>query len=97
MKLPVDVSKEVLAQGKAPDCSKGLLPPYPDGTKVEFHFKTCTADDEETIDDTRKTGRPMSLIIGKQFKLEIWEMMLNTMIPGQVAKFIVPKQVCKYL
>jgi len=35
----------------------------------------------------------MELIVGKGFKLEIWELALNTMKEGEVSKFIVPQEV----
>ena len=45
------------------------------------------------IDNTKKMEKPMELLLGKQFKLEIWEAMLKTMAVGEVAKFTVPKLV----
>ncbi|OXA63900.1 AH receptor-interacting protein [Folsomia candida] len=95
MKLPADVAKTILAEGRLGP--KDLLPPYPDGTKVDFNFKTCIVTDEgvdvegPALDDTRCMAQPMTLIIGKQFKMPVWELMVHTMIPGQVARFVVPK------
>lgn len=35
----------------------------------------------------------MEIIIGKKFKVEIWELALNTMRLHEVARFIVPRSV----
>ncbi|XP_008548816.1 AH receptor-interacting protein [Microplitis demolitor] len=62
------------------------------GTKVTFHFKTTKCDDNETvIDDSRLLGRPMELVLGKKFKLEIWETIVQKMALNEVSKFIVDK------
>ncbi len=45
------------------------------------------------LDDSRELGKPMSLVLGKQFKLPVWETMVNTMVIGQMARFRVPKKV----
>lgn len=37
----------------------------------------------------------MELIIGKQFKLEVWEAILKQMSLNEVAKFRVHKSVCR--
>lgn len=69
--------------------------------QLTFHFKTVAMEGEkegETIDDSRRMhADPMCIVIGKQFKLEIWEKMLQNMTQGQVAEFIVPKQVSSSL
>lgn len=39
------------------------------------------------IDDSREAGIPMEIIVGKMFKLEIWEMLLSSMRIGEVAEF----------
>lgn len=35
----------------------------------------------------------MELILGKKFKLEVWEACIRTMLPGEVAAFTVDKSV----
>lgn len=45
------------------------------------------------IDDSRKLTQPMELLIGKQFKLEVWETAVQTMAVGEVAEFQVDKTV----
>jgi len=37
--------------------------------------------------------KPMELVFGKQFKLEIWEAMLKTMSLNEIAEFQIPKKV----
>ncbi|XP_043273267.1 AH receptor-interacting protein [Venturia canescens] len=62
------------------------------GTKVMFHFTTNKCNNDKTlIDDSRKIGRPMELVLGKQFKLEVWEAMVQKMALNEVARFIVDK------
>lgn len=39
-------------------------------------------------------GNPMELILGKKFKLEIWEAILQKMALNEVACFKVHKSVC---
>uniref|UniRef100_UPI00358E87FD AH receptor-interacting protein n=1 Tax=Myxine glutinosa TaxID=7769 RepID=UPI00358E87FD len=39
------------------------------------------------LDDSRAYGRPMELLLGKQFKLPVWETLLRSMRPGEVAIF----------
>ncbi|KAL3856858.1 hypothetical protein ACJMK2_011569 [Sinanodonta woodiana] len=71
----------------------GSSPDYQDGTKLIFHYKTTKCDDERSvIDDSRKHERPMELVLGKKFKLEIWETLLKTMKPKEVAEFWVDKK-----
>ncbi|KAM4732302.1 uncharacterized protein FYW61_008097 isoform 2-T2 [Anableps anableps] len=76
------VKKKILAGGK------GLLPHFPPGTKVVFHFQTLLDDFERTIiDDSRLAGRPAEIFVGKMFKMEIWEPLLTSMRVGEVAEF----------
>ncbi|KAG2459524.1 AIPL1 protein, partial [Polypterus senegalus] len=66
----------------------GDLPKFVTGTKVTFHFRTLLCDAEQTVvDDSRKVGVPMELLIGNMFKLEIWELLLTSMRIGEVAQF----------
>lgn len=43
------------------------------GTKIKFHFETKRADNSKVIDDSRKINKPFDLVLGKKFKLEVWE------------------------
>ncbi|XP_011865756.1 PREDICTED: AH receptor-interacting protein isoform X2 [Vollenhovia emeryi] len=62
------------------------------GTKVIFHFRTAKCDlDKTVIDDSRTMGSPMELILGKKFKLEVWEVILQKMALNEVACFKVHK------
>ncbi|XP_010221778.1 PREDICTED: aryl-hydrocarbon-interacting protein-like 1 [Tinamus guttatus] len=67
---------------------RGELPKFQDGSKITFHFQTLKDDFERTvIDDSREAGMPMEIIVGKMFKLEIWETLLSSMRAGEVAEF----------
>lgn len=62
------------------------------GTKVIFHFKTTKCNPEKTIiDDSKSMGNPMELVLGKKFKLEIWEVIVQKMALNEVAVFHVDK------
>lgn len=70
--------------------SKNDLPTFPDGTKVTFLYQTRLTNDNHTvIDDNRKDKKPMELIFGKKFKLEVWETCLKSMRPSEVSSFTV--------
>lgn len=59
-----------------------------------FHFKTTKCDSLKTvIDDSREKGKPMELVLGKQFKLEVWEVIVQKMAINEVAVFRVDKSV----
>ncbi|NWH65611.1 AIPL1 protein, partial [Geococcyx californianus] len=76
------VRKKILHGGQ------GELPKFQDGSKITFHFQTLKDDFERTvIDDSREAGIPMEIIVGKMFKLEIWETLLSSMRAGEVAEF----------
>ncbi|NXE54757.1 AIPL1 protein, partial [Casuarius casuarius] len=76
------VKKKILHGGQ------GELPKFQDGSKITFHFQTLKDDFERTvIDDSREAGIPMEIIVGKMFKLEIWETLLSSMRAGEVAEF----------
>lgn len=65
-----------------------------DGAKCSFHFQTKLCNETQTIlDDSRKIGKgkPLELVIGKKFKLEVWEAVLQKMAIGEVAQFTVDK------
>uniref|UniRef100_A0A8C8SN04 AIP/AIPL N-terminal FKBP-type PPIase domain-containing protein n=1 Tax=Pelusios castaneus TaxID=367368 RepID=A0A8C8SN04_9SAUR len=66
----------------------GELPKFKDGSKLTFHFQTLKDDFERTvIDDSRQAGIPMEIIVGKLFKIEVWETLLTSMRIGEVAEF----------
>ncbi|XP_059370332.1 aryl-hydrocarbon-interacting protein-like 1 [Carassius carassius] len=66
----------------------GEKPKFITGTKVKFHFRTQLCNDERTvIDDSKKAGMPMEVVIGNLFKLDVWETLLMSMHIGEVAEF----------
>lgn len=65
---------------------------FSSGTKVLFHYRTSRVDDtSEILDDSRKMGKPMELVIGKGFKFAVWETAIQMMSLNEVAKFTVDK------
>lgn len=57
--------------------------------QVMFHYRTSLCDGT-VLDDSRKMGgknKPMELILGKKFKLPVWERVIITMRPGEIAEF----------
>lgn len=44
-------------------------------------------DDRTVLDDSKKVGVPMEVVIGNMFKLDIWENLLKSMRIGEVAEF----------
>jgi AH receptor-interacting protein len=68
---------------------------------VRFHFvaPSITRDSDgeivlgEVIDDSRTYTQPIEILIGKKFKLEVWETMIQTMAINEVAEFHVDKTV----
>uniref|UniRef100_A0A182XKM9 AIP/AIPL N-terminal FKBP-type PPIase domain-containing protein n=1 Tax=Anopheles quadriannulatus TaxID=34691 RepID=A0A182XKM9_ANOQN len=62
--------------------------PFRVGTKVTFHYETRKCDAERTlIDESRTHQKPMQLVLGKQFKLEVWESIVQQMGLHEVARF----------
>lgn len=64
--------------------------------QVHFHFQTRLCDQEKTLlDDSKKmgTGKPFELVLGKKFKLEVWEVIIQKMALNEVAVFTVNKAV----
>lgn len=54
-----------------------------------FHYRTSLCDGK-VLDDSRTMGgrsKPMELILGKKFKLAVWERVVITMKRGEVAEF----------
>ncbi|XP_045584096.1 AH receptor-interacting protein [Procambarus clarkii] len=79
------IKKKILYQGKGKS-------DYNDGTKVTFHIKTETCEDSpQLIDDSHRWSKPVELILGKKFKLEVLEACIHTMILGEVASFTIDK------
>lgn len=72
-----------------------------------FHFRTLQPPDGlselsveqlpeglKVIDDSRTMGTgPFELLIGREFKLGVWEELVRTMRLGEVARFICPFEV----
>lgn len=57
--------------------------------QVVFHYRTSLCDGK-VLDDSRTMGgrsKPMELILGKKFKLAVWERVVITMKQGEVAEF----------
>ncbi|XP_028834289.1 AH receptor-interacting protein isoform X1 [Denticeps clupeoides] len=78
------IQKKVISPGK------GELSTFPDGTKVKFHYRTSLCNGA-VVDDSRTMGgcsKPMELIMGKKFKLPVWERIVSTMREGEIAEFI---------
>lgn len=72
-----------------PQCP-GTDPLCPDLSlrQITFHFQTLKDDFERTvIDDSRDSGIPMEIIVGKMFKMEVWETLLTSMRIREVAEF----------
>ncbi|XP_076845676.1 AH receptor-interacting protein [Brachyhypopomus gauderio] len=84
VKLSADgIQKRVISAGK------GEISSFIDGTKVKFHYRTSLCDGT-LLDDSRTMGgrcKPMELILGKKFKLPVWEEVISTMREGEVADF----------
>ena len=54
-----------------------------------LHYRT-TLPDGTVLDDSQKMGgisKPMELILGKKFKLAVWERIVITMREGELADF----------
>lgn len=71
--------------------------PLKAGAKVKFHFETKRADNLKVIDDSRKINKPLELVLGKKFKLEVWEVIVQKMALNEVARFTVDKSVSYFL
>ncbi|XP_053949640.1 AH receptor-interacting protein [Anastrepha ludens] len=78
------ITKQMLHSGKK-------FIPLKAGTRVKFHFQTRKVDDGLLLDDSREMGQPMELVLGKKFKLEVWEVIVQKMALNEVAKFTVHK------
>ncbi|KAM6971972.1 AH receptor-interacting protein [Aplochiton taeniatus] len=81
--LEEGISKKVVSPGK------GQLSAFPDGTKVVFHYRSSLCDGT-VLDDSRNMGgcsKPMELILGKKFKLAVWEKLVSGMRQEEIADF----------
>ncbi|XP_071373194.1 AH receptor-interacting protein [Centroberyx affinis] len=81
--LEEGIQKKLVSPGR------GELPTFIDGTKVIFHYRTSLCDGT-VLDDSRQMGgrsKPMELILGKKFKLAVWENVVITMKQGEIAQF----------
>ncbi|XP_062386708.1 AH receptor-interacting protein [Sardina pilchardus] len=77
------IQKKVTCPGR------GQLSAFPDGTKVKFHYRTSLCDGT-MLDDSRTPechNKPMELIMGKKFKLPVWEQIVTTMREGEISEF----------
>ncbi|XP_073444339.1 AH receptor-interacting protein isoform X2 [Dendrobates tinctorius] len=69
--------------------SSASLSEFRNGTKATFHYRTLLCDDKRTqLDDSSTREKPMELIIGKKFKLPVWETIICSMKEGEVAEFL---------
>ncbi|GFY75749.1 AH receptor-interacting protein [Trichonephila inaurata madagascariensis] len=88
-KVMKDVKKTIVKNGTNEPLK------FNDGSKITFHFQTCMLNDNgeplDCVDDSKKIGRPMEIILGKQFKMPVWEKCLEAMKLGEISKFTVPK------
>lgn len=57
--------------------------------QVMFHYRTSLCDGTVLDDSRNMAGKsnPMELILGKKFKLPVWECVVTTMKVGEVAEF----------
>ncbi|XP_068178300.1 AH receptor-interacting protein isoform X2 [Antennarius striatus] len=86
--LEEGICKKLLSPGK------GAVPSFPNGTKVVFHYRTSLRDGK-VLDDSRTLGghsKPMELILGKKFKLAVWERVVTTMRQGEISEFTCDKK-----
>ena len=73
---------------------RGSFPNYENETQVEVHWQSSAEKNGEftILDDTRKIfgeNKPMTLILGRSFRLPCLETMVKTMCVGEVAEFTV--------
>ncbi|XP_041839420.1 AH receptor-interacting protein [Melanotaenia boesemani] len=81
--LEEGIKKKLISPGR------GELSTFPNGTKVIFNYRTSLCDGTQ-LDDSRTMGghsKPMELILGKKFKLAVWERVVITMRQGEIAEF----------
>lgn len=84
--------KDSLIQKETLYAGSKYIPLVP-GTKVKFHYETRRADNQNVIDDSRKIDKPLELVLGKKFKMEVLEVIVQKMTLKEVAKFTIDKSV----
>ena len=89
--LPTDEAMDQRVKKRVLHAGRGDLPAFADGDRVKFHFRTETTEGEPTVLDDSRKYKPMELILGKQFKLEVLEACVKTMLLGEVAEFTIDK------
>ncbi|KAH9373434.1 AH receptor-interacting protein-like [Haemaphysalis longicornis] len=92
----MDEALSKLVQKKVVYPGVGEIPRFEKGAKCTFHFcvKRLSTDEDDpdgVVDDSRKLRRPMELLIGKEFKLPIWEQCIKSMKVKEVAQFTINK------
>lgn len=92
----MDEALSKLVQKKVIYPGVGEIPRFEKGAKCTFHFcvKRLSTDEEDpdgVIDDSRNLHRPMELLIGKEFKLPVWEQCIKSMKVKEVAQFTINK------
>eukprot|EP00118_Oscarella_pearsei_P012078 m.85803 g.85803 ORF g.85803 m.85803 type:complete len:342 (+) comp36474_c0_seq1:119-1144(+) len=80
------IVKMILCEG---ECE---IPSYTKNTRGTFHFRTLAKErdchHEIVIDDSRTMGcGPFELLIGRKFKLSVWEDLVKTMRQGEKSTF----------
>ncbi|VVC45790.1 Tetratricopeptide repeat,FKBP-type peptidyl-prolyl cis-trans isomerase domain,Tetratricopeptide repeat- [Cinara cedri] len=69
----------------------GGQPTFSSGSKVSFHFITRIASNNVVVDNSYLWPKHMEIVLGKKFKLEVWEIIIKSMCKGEISKFIVNK------
>ena len=97
-----------MADGEGPGIVKKILYPgtgkeleFTSGSKVvsdaegERGFRPCgyRYEERKEVDCSRKLGQPFELLVGKKFKLEVWEELVKTMRVGEISEFVVHESV----
>uniref|UniRef100_A0A8C1YWV5 Aryl hydrocarbon receptor interacting protein-like 1 n=1 Tax=Cyprinus carpio TaxID=7962 RepID=A0A8C1YWV5_CYPCA len=78
MMLGVEGIKKTILHG-----GTGEKPKFVTGTKVQLYSHILYIW-QELIDDSKKAGMPMEMVIGNLFKLDVWETLLMSMHIGEV-------------
>ncbi|KAG8224205.1 hypothetical protein J437_LFUL002661 [Ladona fulva] len=92
LKLKMDINSSEPKIQKKILHTGNIVKQFTNGSRVFFHFQTRMKNEEnKIIDDSRKMGKPMELVLGKKFKLDVWEAIIQTMAVNEVAHFTVDK------
>lgn len=74
---------------------RGDMPQFVYGAKLSFHYVTKLQNEDATVlDDSKKSSKPMEIIVGKKFKLDVWEKCLKSMRVAEVAEFQASRRHC---